>query len=189
MGYLTKKEVNKNKINELYEEMFKAYYSSLCYFAYKFVNDQDACKEIVHNVFVNIWNKKDSFAFDKSAKSYLYTSVQNRCLNYIRDSKKTKSAEEIEGFNYGIVNESHIEIAELESLIWQSIDSLPDKCRQIFILNRFEEKKYSEIADQLNISVKTVETQISRALKALRISLKNYIHILLFFFTYFLDEL
>jgi RNA polymerase sigma-70 factor (ECF subfamily) len=78
------------------------------------------------------------------------------------------------------VHSDHIEAAELESKIWQIINALPEKCREIFILNRFENKKYSEIASHLNISVKTVETQMSKALKSLRENLKDYIHLLLF---------
>jgi RNA polymerase sigma-70 factor (ECF subfamily) len=173
----------KNSIEYRYEEMFRTYYSSLCYFAQKYVADMDACKEIVHNVFVLIWEKRSEFDFEKPAKSYLFTSVYNRCMNYLRDRKKFIDHEvsEITPEHSGVINQDHLESAELESQIWKVIRSLPEKCREIFMLNRFEEKKYAEIAQRLNISVKTVEAQMSKALKILREHLKDYIHFLIFF--------
>jgi len=160
--------------------MFKTYFSTLCYFAQKYIPDLDACKEIVHNIFVVIWEKRVEFDFEKPAKSYLFTSVYNRCMNYIRDKKKFTNESEI-STNLSTINQDHLESAEIESRIWEAINSLPEKCREIFLLNRFEEKKYAEIAQELKISVKTVEAQISKALKTLRNHLKDYIYILLFF--------
>jgi len=162
--------------------MFRAYFSSLCYFAQKYVTDLDTCKEIVHNVFIAIWEKRADFDFEKPAKSYLFISVYNRCMNYIRDRKKfiDNDALEMATEDTGVINQDHLEAAELESHIWKVIHSLPQKCREVFILNRFEEKKYAEIAEHLKISVKTVEAQISKALKILRDQLKDYIHFLIF---------
>lgn len=172
-----------NSIDKNYEELFRTYYSSLCYFARKYISDLDTCKEIVHNVFVTIWEKKDEFDFNKPAKSYLFTSVYNRCLNHIRNQKKfvdgsDGNPEDI--FTDSTIDHDHLEAAELESKIWEGIKKLPEKCREIFILNRFEEKKYAEIATKLGISVKTVEAQMSKALKTLREHLADYIHILIF---------
>ena len=165
-----------------YEELFRTYFSSLCYFARKYIADQDTCRELVHGVFVNIWEKRHEFDFDKPAKSYLFTSVYNRCMNYIRDQKKfvRDPDAQLAGENPGqSVNNDHIESAETESRIWSVINSLPEKCREIFVLNRFEEKKYTEIAEKLQISVKTVETQMSKALKILRENLSDLIKILI----------
>ena len=143
----------------------------------------DTCKELVHTVFVGIWEKRTEFDFEKPAKSYLFTSVYNRCLNVIRDRKKFVDGSDEAAHDYlteTSVNHDHLEEAELEARIWQGIAQLPEKCRQVFELNRFEGKKYSEIADQLNLSVKTVEAQMSKALKAMRQHLADYIHLLLF---------
>lgn len=172
----------RNSMEQQYEKIFRTYFSSLCYFAQKYISDLDACKEIVHNVFVIIWEKRSEFDFEKPAKSYLFTSVYNRCMNYIRDKKKFIDNEDAQenSWNTEVINENHLETAELESQIWEGINSLPEKCREIFILNRFEEKKYAEIADHLKISVKTVEAQMSKALKTLREHLKDYMHLLLF---------
>jgi len=170
----------RNTIDTLYEELFKTYYSSLCYFAQKYISDLDSCKEIVHNVFVTIWEKREEFDFEKPAKSYLFTSVYNRCLNHLRNQKKFISGTEnnpVEFLGEKAVNEDHLETAELESKIWSTINLLPEKCREVFIMNRFDGKKYGEIAEKLNISVKTVEAQMSKALRTLREHLKDYIHL------------
>jgi RNA polymerase sigma-70 factor (ECF subfamily) len=148
------------------------------------VPDHDASKEIVHTVFVNIWEKREEFDFDKPAKSYLFTAVYNRCMNYIRDQKKFIAHDEptiLSESSENTINNDHLEAAELESRIWKVINSLPEKCREVFILNRFEGKKYAEIAEDLNISVKTVESQMSKALKTLRDNLSEYIHLIIFF--------
>ena len=171
-----------NKILIKYEELFRTHFASLCYFAGKYIPDQDAGKEIVHTVFVNIWEKRDEFDFDKPAKSYLFTAVYNRCMNYIRDRKKFVSQDDPAIVNEKaepVLNSDHLEAAELESRIWKIINSLPEKCREIFILSRFEGNKYTEIAEKLDISVKTVETQMSKALKTLRDHLVDYIHLII----------
>jgi RNA polymerase sigma-70 factor, ECF subfamily len=173
---------SQNKILLRYEELFRAHFTALCYFARKYIPDHDASKEIVHTVFVNIWEKKEEFDFDKPAKSYLFTAVYNRCMNYIRDQKKFVAHDDLSIIKESadnILNNDHLEAAELESRIWNIINSLPEKCREIFILNRFEGNKYAEIAEKLNISVKTVETQMSKALKTLRDHLVDYIHLIL----------
>lgn len=176
--------ISHDNIGLRYEEMFRTYFPSLCFFAGKYISDHDTCKEIVHKVFVAIWENKADFDFEKPAKSYLFTAVYNRCMNHIRDQKRTLSHQPIEeamgvpdSKNYA----GQLEAAELENTIWKVIGQLPEKCREIFVLNRFEGKKYQEIADQLNISVKTVETQMSKALKVLRENLKDYLHLFLLF--------
>jgi len=176
---------SEDKYRAKYEEMFRSYFASLCYFAQKYIADLDSCKEIVHKVFVNIWEKRDEFDFEKPAKSYLFTAVYNRCMNYIRDQKKfivDGNLEYYEKNNDLTINSDHLEAAELESRIWKVINSLPEGCKNIFLLNRFEDKKYAEIAEHLNISIKTVETQMSKALSILRDGLKDFIHILIIIF-------
>jgi RNA polymerase sigma-70 factor, ECF subfamily len=175
--------VSDNRMIIPFEEMFRTYFSSLCYFARKYVKDPDTCKEIVHTVFVNIWEKRDEFDFNKPAKSYLFTAVYNRCMNHLRDQKKfvDNASEDFTMIqDVGSLQSEYMEAAELEDKIWKVINSLPEGCRKVFILNRFEGKKYAEIADDLNISVKTIETQMSKALKTLRDQLKEYIHLFIF---------
>jgi len=176
--------MSKDKYSIPYEALFRIYFPSLCYFAQKYIADLDSCKEIVHKVFVSIWEKREEFDFDKSAKSYLFTAVYNRCINHIRDQKKFLSDGTIDAFEeYSAINmdTDHLEVAELESRIWKIINGLPEKCREIFVLNRFDGKKYAEIAEELNISIKTVETQMSKALKILRDNLIDYLHLFIIF--------
>lgn len=164
--------------------IFKEYYPFLCSFAKKYVHDIDACKDIVHNVFLNLWQKQDSIDLDQPIKPYLFKSVHNRCLNYLRDQKKivrhdlVTNSEEVPAY---IESRDFLEESELQSRILQALENLPEKCRKIFHKNRFEGKKYSEIAELEGISVKTVEAQMSKALKLLREELSDYLIIFYFF--------
>jgi len=163
-----------------FEEMFKQHFSSLVYFARKYLIDMDSSKEVVHKVFISIWENRETFDFEKASKSYLFTAVYNRSMNYLRDNRKFRDDDILNRLELVPLepdSSESIEAAELESEIWKIINSLPLKCRKIFILNRFEGKKYSEIARQLSISVKTVEAQISKALMILRENLRDYIHL------------
>ena len=118
----------------------------------------------MHQVFINLWEKRATLDLSTSLKSYLFTSVHNRSLNVIRDRKKFSSAEVPDVAGEWDVS-AQIESMELEAKIREAIDFLPEKCREVFELNRFEGLKYSEIAARLGISVKTVENQMSKALK------------------------
>ena len=165
-----------------FEALFREYFTGLSYFARKYTGDLDSAKEIVHGVFLRIWEIRTEFDWEKPAKSYLFTSVYNRSLNYLRDNKRFISHEEASHNNL-IIDEpgytDHLETAELETRIKKALMQLPERCREIFELSRFENKKYAEIAVQLNISVKTVETQMSKALQILKNELKDYLTLLL----------
>lgn len=165
-----------------FEQLFKQHFSSLVYFARKYVKDLDSSKEIVHDVYVNLWEKRDTINPEKALKSYLFTAVHNRCLNFIRDNKKFNRNIEDLGtieINYSQASDDNLTSEELSDKINKTIENLPEKCREVFMLSRFGDLKYNEIADQLGISVKTVEAQMSKALKVLRDQLKEYITILI----------
>ena len=165
-----------------FEELFRSYFTALCSFAQKYVNDSDEAKDIVHNVFINLWNKRSEINLDTSLKSYLFQGVHNRSLNFIRDNKKLVQFDTPQNkAELGKYLESgdHLESSEAENRINQALDDLPDKCREIFLMNRFDGLKYREIAEKLDISIKTVETQMSRALKTLRERLSDMITILI----------
>ena len=168
-----------------FEELFRSYFTPLCSFAQKFVQDADEAKDIVHQVFINLWNKRDVIDVNTSLKSYLFQGVQNRSLNFIRDNKKLVKFDtpqnEAELGTY-LDSTDHLESAEAEARINEALDRLPDKCREIFLMNRFDNMKYREIAEKLKISIKTVETQMSRALKALRNDLSDMISVIIFLF-------
>ncbi len=154
------------------EKLFREYFPPLISFARKILMDEDDAREVVQKVFVNLWEKREEIDLSTSLKSYLFTSVHNRSLNVIRDRKKF-SSEEVPDMAGDWDVSAQIESMELEEKINEALKALPEKCRQIFELNRFDGLKYSEIAAQLEISVKTVENQMSKALKMLREKLLN----------------
>jgi len=161
-----------------FELLFRKFFPVLMRFARKFLPDEDDAREVIHQVFINLWEKRDEVDTSTPFKSYLFTSVHNRCLNRIRDKKKFAD-EEMPDLAGETNVETHMEAMELESKIRQVIGTLPEKCREIFELNRFEGLKYAEIAEKLGISVKTVENQMSKALKILREKLAEYLALLL----------
>ena len=162
-----------------FERFFRDFFPPLMAFARKILGDEDDAREVVQQVFINLWEKRSEVDLSTSLKSYLFTSVHNRSLNAIRDRKKF-SSEEVPDVAGDWDVSAQIESMELEGKIREAIDSLPEKCRKIFELNRFEGMKYAEIAGQLNISVKTVENQMSKALKILREQLGKYLTLLLY---------
>lgn len=178
---------NRKLDEESFEKLFKTYFSSLTLFAMKYVPDLDAAKDIVHGVFLNLWERRNQTKADASLKSYLFTSVYNRSLNYVRDHKKFRqgllSDVDLESSEDDVT--AGIEAGELESRITLALDLLPEKCRQVFTLNRFEGLKYKEIAAKLNISLKTVEAQMSKALRVLRTELVDYLPIWIVMFYLF----
>jgi len=172
--------------NQAFEELFRKYFPSLMAFSRRILGNEEDAREVVHQVFVNLWEKRSDIDLSTSLKSYLFTSVNNRSLNMIRDRKKFSSEEVPESAGDWDVS-AQIESMELEEKIRGAIDSLPEKCREIFELNRFEGLKYSEIANKLDISVKTVENQMSKALKILREQLAKYMTILLWLILFALN--
>lgn len=166
-----------------FEILFHKYYRFLCSFATKIINDDASAEEIVQDFFVKLWEKREQLIIETSIQNYLFRSVKNHCINYLQHNKtKVRYAQkiisEVES-NYSD-NDSFPEI-ELAKKIEESINSLPEKRKEIFMLSRQEGLKYHEIAEKLNISIKTVETQMSIAIKSLRDKLKIYSS----FFTFF----
>jgi RNA polymerase sigma-70 factor, ECF subfamily len=162
--------------------LFKSNFKELCYFAIQYVKDSDAAKDIVQEVFFGLWQKKESIDLSKSVKTYLTSAVRNKSLNYIRDHKKfseTILESEIQYIKSDYKQGDRVVEEELRKRILSSTEELPAKCREVFLLSRNENLKYQEIADRLHISVKTVETQMSKALQHFRIRLAEFITVLL----------
>mgnify|MGYP000052918430 CR=1 FL=1 len=157
-----------------FEELFKGLFKPLCGYAVKYTGDLDAAKNIVHEVFIQLWDKFETLPADSNYKSYCYTAVRNRCLNYLRDRKKFVAIGHVADGHVTDSNTS-LETSELAEKIESGIASLPDKCRIIFEMNRIEGLKYAEIAAKLNISVKTVEGQMSKALAIMRDHLSEFL--------------
>jgi RNA polymerase sigma-70 factor (ECF subfamily) len=161
-----------------FEMFFKTYYQPLCNYAYTFLQDKEEAEEIVQGTFLSVWEKRSALTIRTGVKPYLYAMVRNACLNVIKHEKiKQKHAvEEIALSPHSHDSVTHaIASAELEFKIAEAMEKLPEQCRLVFKLSRFEELKYSEIAEQLNISVKTVENHMGKALKIMREQLKDYL--------------
>jgi RNA polymerase sigma-70 factor, ECF subfamily len=168
-----------------FEMLFRTYYRPLCQYAYSFLNDRDEAEEVVQAAFINIWDKREHMEIQSSLKAYLYRIVRNSCLNVIKHEKVKKQHVAHEMVHAESMHESvsqSVISSELEERIATAMKTLPEQCRLVFQLSRFEELKYAEIADQLNISVKTVENQIGKALKIMREQLKDYLPIFLILF-------
>jgi RNA polymerase sigma-70 factor (family 1) len=179
--YLVKQEHLIKQLREgherAYEALFKTYYTELVIHANKYLHDIESAKEIVQDLFVNIYEKRYNLDINSSLKSYLYKSVQNRCINVINSSKtKEKYAQYIKHNSAETENQidKDINVAELENALYHAISDLPPKCKMIFKLNRFDGLTNGEIADKLELSKRTVETQITKALKILRSKLQPY---------------
>ncbi|MCF8359491.1 MAG: RNA polymerase sigma-70 factor [Prolixibacteraceae bacterium] len=174
------KEGNKQS----FEKLFRFYYAPLCHFSRKYIADPDECEEIVQGFFLKIWEKRSDLDITVSVKNYLFSSVRNRCLNYIKHQKIRQGykTDVLSKNNSQLNPDNYILEVDLHNKIREGIDSLPPRRREIFILSREEGLKYREIAEKLGISIKTVETQMGQALKDLRKKLSTYKHLLITFF-------
>ena len=166
-----------------FERLFRSYYAPLCLFAHRFIDDPDDCEEVIQSFFLKIWEKRKGIDINTSVKSYLFGSVRNRCLNYIKHQKikqqyQSNVVQSTSNDDYS--SNAFLEIDLIEK-INQCIAALPERRREIFILSREQGLKYREIADNLGISIKTVETQMGHALKELREKLKDYQQLLISF--------
>jgi RNA polymerase sigma-70 factor (ECF subfamily) len=153
-----------------FKSIFDQYYRPLTLFAAKYVGDVEEAKEVVQEFFIRLWARHSDLQIRFSLKMYLYQGVRNASLNYIASSKVAQRRMR-DYYNPQYTNDNaleHMLVAEQEELIMQAIDRLPLKCREIFFMSRMEKLTNQAIADKLQLSVKTVEAQISIALKRLR---------------------
>lgn len=159
------------------ETLFKSLYQRLCNYANTILNDIYESEEVVQQVFVQLWEKRETMEITTSVQSYLFRAVRNTSLNKIKHEKVRRIyAEEVSALAQqsepATVTSFH---NELQNQIHVAIESLPEQCRLVFKLSRFEELKYAEIAEQLGISLKTVENHMGKALKLMREQLKDYL--------------
>lgn len=170
------------------ESLFKSLYQRLCNYANTILNDIDESEEVVQQVFVQLWEKRETMEITTSVQSYLFRAVRNTSLNKIKHAKVRQIyAEEVTAMAQqsepATVTTFH---NELQNQIHVAIESLPEQCRLVFKLSRFEELKYAEIAEQLGISIKTVENHMGKALKLMREQLKDYLTVWLLFISLYI---
>jgi len=158
------------------EIIYSDYYNYLCHATYKILNDSVSTEDIVQDVLMEIWKKKDTLNITISLKAYMRRASINKALNYLRSKRMQFEDDDKYTETFIATDDSHqaLEYSEFSDMIDGSIESLPEKCRLVFSLSRFEGMTYQQIADKLEISIKTVENQISKALKILRKDIKEY---------------
>jgi len=171
------------KIKE-FEQFFNEYYIPVLRYCCTIVKDMDEAEDIVQQVFISIWQKKETINIHTSARAYLYKTVYNASLDFLKhEGVKEKYKKEIIANNIQPVRFERMQEYELNLKIEMAIAKLPEQCRKIFRMSRIENKKYKEIAAEFNISEKTVENHMGKALKLLRESLKELLPIFLIIIT------
>lgn len=165
-----------------YELLFRHYYPTLCIFAKKYTNDLTTAREIIQDLFIHLWEHRERLRINTSFKAYIYQAARFNSIRRIENARLSNiTLDEIpepesEFFDF-------MEYAELQEQILKAIESLPPQCSKIFKLSRFEQLTYIQIAKQLNLSVKTIEAQISKALRVIQHSIEGYLFLLIYFFT------
>lgn len=179
---------------EAFRQLFRSHYGTLCRFAMQLLHDKAAAETIADDVFFAIWQNRADLTISTSMRSYLFTAIRNRCLNEMSSKRRRPSTPgfaydyeaELDLLAHVFADNSHplgqlIE-KELEGEIARCVEALPHDCRRVFKMSRYEQMSYSEIADELGISVNTVKYHIKAALRQLHVSLGDYLKVLVLLF-------
>ena len=158
------------------ESLFQDHYEGLCRYAFSILKNQDEAEDVVQKLFLKIWEKRKELEIQSYIKSYLFRAVYNSSLNELKRINKKSMQEELENLPQLKTDDSEpILYQELEGRIEEALQTLPEKCGEVFQLSRFKDLSYKEISEQLNISIKTVENHMGKALKMMRMELQDYL--------------
>lgn len=167
---------------EAFKKLFTDFFAPLCVYAQRYVENRNISEDIVQDVFFSIWKNRKNLDIRTSTRNFLITSVKNSCIDSLRRKEVESRYMAVQADN---MNEADTEdlyaISELEEAINKALEKLPDKIRLVFEMSRFQELTYAEIAQKQDISVKTVEAYMTKALKQLRVELKDYLPFILLF--------
>lgn len=155
-----------------FKELFDSYFTPLCRFINYMTNDLNASEELTLDIFTYLWDNRETFEIKLSIKAYLFQAARNRAINWIKQQQATVSIDDVDPAEL-TTDTSALETEELYQLIRAAVLNLPERCREVFTLSRDQSMTNREIADHLGISVKTVEAQITIALKRIRKFLGN----------------
>jgi RNA polymerase sigma-70 factor (ECF subfamily) len=154
-----------------FQQEFSHYYEPLCQYAYSIVKETHACEDIVQDIFLHVWEKRQNLVGNEGIRYYLFTAVRNNCLTWLQKNKRSLVTEltgqETMKPATEVSSTENVE-TDFHMLMQSALDRLPPKCREVFVLSRMGRLTYQEIADTRGISVKTVENQMGKALKILR---------------------
>lgn len=170
-----------------FKNIFHEYFQPLCHLSKHYLEDEDEAKEVVQDAFVKLWEIRQSLTPDSNIRNFLFTLVKNNCLNVLKRKQiLLKHHEKIKWIEIHYQYESltrmggdYLEFNELKEKIDLAIKNLPEHCRIVFEMSRFEELKNREIAEKLGVTIKTVEAHLTKALKILRNDLKEYLPVIL----------
>lgn len=168
-----------------FKEFFNLYYRSLCIYAMHILNDTDIVEDIVMECYIKLWIRLKENTHINDVKNYLFITVRNACYDTNRKNNRAMDfidTQQIE--EDAIMLEVDEERIDRNACLWQIIDSLPQKCRKIFLMSKQEELSYNEIAARLGLSIKTVEAQISKAYKILRSKAKGIYFVIILLLTF-----
>lgn len=186
MGYREKELIKGLQLGDksTFDFLFRGYYSGLCSYANTYLKSMDISEEIVQEVFVRLWEKHNKIYIHTSIRAYLYQSVFNSCMNYIRgirssgfkhvDLEDVSVRNELMSMDLADAEFSQLFSEEIEKDLENAIRNLPDQCREIFRMCRLENLSYKEISNQLDVSRSTVKTQMSRAMNKLLKQMEKY---------------
>lgn len=168
------------------EKIFHEYYKSLVIYAGTMLKNRDDAEDVVQQVYVNIWEKRERLEIHTSLKAFLYRAVYHTTLNKLKQqSVREQYAGEIRSSAVLIQVDDRLQQKELQHKLDEAINELPEQCARIFKMSRYDQLKYQQIADALDLSVKTVENQMGKALKLLREKLKDYLPLLILILSHY----
>jgi RNA polymerase sigma-70 factor (ECF subfamily) len=178
-----------------FNQLFNEYYERFIRFAHGYVKERETAEDFVSEAFTQFWENRENLQSDTKPQAYILTIIKNKCLNHLQHTQVRQHAEKIlsehESWRLSLsintlqaCDPEFLFSEEMERIIAETLQSLPKKTRQIFVLNRFEGLSYHEIAEKMNLSGKTIEYHISRALRELRISLKDFYFLTPFLFLF-----
>lgn len=175
-----------------FKVIFNFFYPRLFHFVREYIPNDDIAENLVQDTFIILWKKRGEFRVDTNLNAWLYTVARNNCLKRLRDDKKRKGMfvsgiqnEQELDLNIGalsVLDTSDLTIGEIERIVNETLESLSPQCRKVFEMSRFGNKMNREIADELDISVKAVEGHITKALKAFKTNLKEYLPLISYLF-------
>lgn len=163
-----------------FEDIFREHHAACLAFAVHYTGNVHEAEEVVQQVFLRLWEKRDTIDIMGATRSYLFAAIRNTSISNWRKETVRQEKEQVAGDLRAADRQVQSPAWELERLYQQALEVLPERCREVFILSRQQQLKYAEIADVMNISVKTVENQMGKALKIMHKELKEYLQVLLF---------
>jgi RNA polymerase sigma-70 factor (ECF subfamily) len=166
---------------EAFRTLFLHFFTPLCVFSMRYISNRETCEDIVQNAFLKIWKNRKFIEINNSGRNFLITTVKNICIDYLRkqENEHIRNGKLAENNEYQ--SEDVYSVVELEQMLTAALSKLPENVCAVFRMNRFEGKTYAQIAEEQNLSIKTIESYMSKALKLLRIELKDYLSFMLLF--------